>query len=163
MECHVGTRLALTGKLVRSKTRILARPRMAVRVFGGFMSQQIIPLECAASNSNSGQFSAATIIYISEFVALIEMPVGPKYSTDLRKRVSTAVSKRCGGRFSMMELRHARLHPLRPTFSICDGPSQSRVVAPERILGVGKPHSEGTPPDSFAAVGCGEVDTGGDR
>src|SRR5258708_31624011 len=89
--------------------------------------------------------------------------VGPKYSTDLRKRVSTAVSKHCGGRFSMMELRHARLHPLRPTFSLCDGPSQSRVVAPERILGIGKPHSEGTPPDSFAAVGCGEVDTGGDR
>jgi len=63
----------------------------------------------------------------------------------------------------MMELRHARLHPLRPTFSLCDGPSQSRVVAPERILGIGKPHSEGTPPDSFAAVGWGEVDTGGDR
>src|SRR5260370_37127231 len=89
--------------------------------------------------------------------------VGPKYSTALRKRVSAAVSKPCGGRFSMMELRHARLHPLRPTFSLCDGPSQSRVVAPERIRGIGKPHSEGTPPDSFAAVGCGEVDTGGDR
>src|SRR5260370_37637067 len=89
-------------------------------------------------------------------------PVGPKYSTDLRKRVSTAVSKHCGGRFSMMELRHARLHPLRPTFSLCDGPSQSRVVAPERILGVGKPHSEGTSPGSFAAVGSGRVETGGD-
>src|SRR5258708_12042204 len=63
----------------------------------------------------------------------------------------------------MMELRHARLHPLRPTFSLCDGPSQSRVVAPERILGIGKPHSEGTSPGSFAAVGCGEVDPGGDR
>jgi hypothetical protein len=39
--------------------------------------------------------------------------------------------KHCGGRFSMMERRQARFHPLRPTSGLCDGPSQSGVVASE--------------------------------
>ena len=56
----------------------------------------------------------------ARFRILKNSPKGQNTQPTFGKRVLKEASKHCGGSFSMMELRHARLHPLRPTAGLCD-------------------------------------------